>query len=1033
MSKYKPTTPAADFPAIENEIQKFWEENKTFQKSIDLRDGAEDFVFYDGPPGPNGLPHHGHVGVSAMKDAICRYQTMRGKQVKRNFGWDTHGLPIEIEVCKTHNLKDTQAILDLGIEKFNELCRTDVMKYSDAWVKTLKRVGRWGDYENDYSTMDISYMESVISIIKRLNEKGLLYKGYKVMAYSYGAETVLSNAEAKSEYKDVTDQAVTVLFKLKNTDVETYIMAWTTTPWTLPSNLALALGKNIDYAVMERDGKQYVLADALVEKYAKQLEGATKVKTIKGAELVMHEYEPMFPYFKDRSEHGAFRVYHGDFVTTGDGTGIVHIAPYGEDDSVLLEQNEIPMVTPVNGQGKFDETVPDYEGQLVFEANKNIMRDLKDRGILVKQESYLHPYPHCPRTKTPLIYRPTDSWFVNVQKIKKEVLDNNQKVNWVPEHFKNGRFGKWLENAHDWSISRNRFWGCPLPIWESDDPKYPHMEVLGSIAEIEEKSGMKVDNLHLPYIDEVTYPNPMDPTGQSKMRRVPEVLDCWFEAGSMPYASVGHVFGRDDESKLRFPADFIVEGQDQTRGWFYGMIILGTALMGESAYKTCMSNGMMLDEKKKKLSKSERNYTEPEEIFNTVGADSFRWFVLNSPFFNAESISIDAKGELIKKGMREAIIPLWNAYHFFTLYANADNVDAKEDWTSSNTLDQYILAKLNTVIETATESMDTYKVDNTCVAVSDFLEVLNNWYIRRSRERFWGTNVSSDEQMAAFNTLYTVLTTLTKLIAPMMPMIAEYIYQNLTGEASVHLTDYPTVQQLNSAEGLVSAMDAVQNICSTGKSVREDNRLRNRLPLSSVTIAGGSELSDELKEIIKDELNVKEVKFAENLNEYADKFLYLLTPVIGQRLGGKLKDIIPASKKGEYEVSGENLLIAGETLLPSEFEERLTIKDGLTGKAALNNTAVVILDTELTPELKREGIARDMIRAIQDERKAIDLNVSDRINITVATESEEVKTALETWGDMIKTQTLADSITMGSGKTTVTIEDDTISFEVKKA
>ncbi|MHA1549988.1 MAG: isoleucine--tRNA ligase, partial [Alphaproteobacteria bacterium] len=859
---YPKTTPQAFFPTIEETIQKFWTENKIFEKSVSQREGAKPFVFWDGPPGANGEPHYGHISVSAMKDAVCRYQTMRGKQVKRNFGFDCHGLPVEIEVCKKNNLPDRQSILDYGIDKFNAVCQRDVQTYTDVWERLLKRVGRWGDYDDQYHTMDETYMESVIAVVKKLDEKGLLYKAYKTMAYSWGAETPLSNAEAKMEYKERTDKAITVLAELKD-EPKTYLMLWTTTPWTLPSNLAIAVGEGIDYVQVEDDGKNYIIGKALVEKYFKE---PNIVKTFKGKDLVGKKYHPIFPYFEELENEGAFKVYAGDFVTTTEGTGLVHLAPFGEDDYQLLTAYKIPIVCPVNEKAEFISPVTEYAGLNVFDSNEDIIRDLKTQGKLVKQESYVHNYPYCWRTKTPLIYKPIDSWFVNVEKIKEKAIAHNQTVNWIPEHVKNGRFGKWLENARDWSISRNRFWGSPMPVWESDNSDFPRTDVFGSIAEIEKISGMKVKSLHRPEIDEIVYANPDDSSGKTMMRRVPFVLDCWFDAGSMPYASIHHMF-KEGEDLQNFPADFICEGQDQTRGWFYGLMILGTALFDTPAYKTVMTNGMILDENKKKMSKSLKNYPDPDKLFSTVGADAFRWFILSSPLFNAESVSIDLKGEVIKKASREALIPLWNAYHFFTLYANADGIKAKENWGSQNTLDKYILVKLNELISDVKSSLDTYKFDVSTSQISEFLDILNNWYIRRSRNRFWGTEVSQEEEQNAFDTLYTVLISLAKLMAPITPMLSEYLYKSLTNEESVHLIDYPSSNNLDEKDfshliDLENGMDYVRSICSTGKSVREDNRLRNRLPLSSVTIASNlpsftkhffGEFGEELKNIIKDE------------------------------------------------------------------------------------------------------------------------------------------------------------------------------------
>ncbi|MBN2675793.1 MAG: isoleucine--tRNA ligase [Alphaproteobacteria bacterium] len=1027
---YPKTTSQPVFPMIEESIQAFWEKNKIFEKSVEQREGSKPFVFWDGPPGANGEPHYGHISVSAMKDAVCRYQTMRGKQVKRNFGFDCHGLPVEIEVCKKNNLPDRQSILDYGIDKFNAVCEKDVQAYTDVWERLLKRVGRWGDYGNQYYTMDETYMESVIAVVKKLNEKGLLYKDYKTMAYSWGAETPLSNAEAKMEYQERTDKAITVLAELKDTP-NTYLVLWTTTPWTLPSNMAVAVGEEIDYVEIEEDGKKYIIGKSLYSKYFKE---PTLVREFKGKDLVGKSYHPIFPYYQELENEGAFKVYAGGFVTTTEGTGLVHLAPFGEDDYFVLMENKIPIVCPVNEKAEFISPIMDYAGLNVFDSNEQIIRDLKTAGKLVKQESYVHNYPYCWRTKTPLIYKPIDSWFVNVEKIKEKAIAHNQTVNWIPEHLKDGRFGKWLENARDWSISRNRFWGTPMPVWESENSDFPRTDIFGSIAEIEKVSGMKIKTLHRPEIDSVVYPNPDDPSGKTMMRRVPFVLDCWFDAGSMPYASVHYMFevGKDVPN---FPADFIVEGQDQTRGWFYGLLILGTALFDIPAYKTVMTNGMILDENKKKMSKSLKNYPDPDKLFSTVGADSFRWFILGSPLFKAESVSIDLHGEVIRKASREALIPLWNAYHFFTLYANADGIQAKEITESSAILDRYILAKMHQLEVEVVEALDLYSFDKATTFISEFLEILNNWYIRRSRDRFWGTDVSKEDEQSAFDTLYTVLVHLSKLMAPMTPMISEYIYQNLTGGESVHLVDLNLKELLEDSEiQMIQEMDTVRAMCSAGKAVRETYRLRNRLPLASTTLVHlNAESLKPYLSLIADELNVKNVVFASNLNDFAKQSLYILTPVVGARLGSALKDIVPASKKGNYEIKNGKLHIAGHILNEDEFENRLEVKEGLAGQALSDNTGVIVLDTEISDDLYVEGLARDFIRLIQDERKKQEFDISDRVNLVVESADEKLVSALKTWQDDIQKQVLADSLSFKEATNSAKIEDFELKFDVTKA
>ena len=603
-----------NFPEMEKEILSFWEEDKTFEKSVHNRDGAAEFVFYDGPPFANGTPHYGHIMVSYVKDAVARFQTMNGKKVERRLGWDCHGLPAEMSAEKQLGVSGRKQIEEYGIEKFNDFCRTDVLKYSNIWVDMFKRIGRWVDFSHDYKTMNLSFMESVIHNFKELYDKGLVYEDYRVLPYSWAAETPLSNFEVNLGYQDKTDNAITVMFKLENGQK---ILVWTTTPWTLPSNLMLAVGKDIDYVVMSENGQEYILAEARLGSYKKQLENATLVKKIKGTELIGMSYEPMFPYFKNLAEKGAFKVLSGEFVSTEDGTGVVHIAPgFGQDDfdACRTYDENFPVVCPVDEAGKFTAEVPDYEGVQVFETNEPIMQWLKANGLLVKKEQYTHSYPFCWRTDTPLMYKAMSSWFVKVTDFRDQMVKNNQEINWIPGHIKDGRFGKWLEGARDWSISRNRFWGTPIPVWKSDNPKFPRIDVFGSVEEIKEKTGFTVDNLHKPYIDDVVYPNPDDPSGKTMMRRVSDVFDCWFESGSMPYAQIHYPFENKEWFENHFPADFIVEAIDQTRGWFYTLTVLSTALHNRPAFKNCICTGLLMAEGGQKNSKRIKNYPDPNEI-----------------------------------------------------------------------------------------------------------------------------------------------------------------------------------------------------------------------------------------------------------------------------------------------------------------------------------------------------------------------------------------------------------------------------------
>ena len=1019
----------ADFVELEKEVLKFWEEDKTFEKSVHNRDGAAEFVFYDGPPFANGTPHYGHIMVSYVKDVVARYQTMNGKKVERRLGWDCHGLPAEMSAEKQLGVSGRKQIEEYGVEKFNDFCRSDVLKYSGIWVEMFKRIGRWVDFSHDYKTMDLPFMESVINNFKQLWEKGLVYEDYRVLPYSWAAETPLSNFEVNQGYQDKTDNAITVMFTLEN---GMKMLVWTTTPWTLPSNLMLAVGKDIDYAVMEEDGQKYVLAQALLGRYKKQLEHAARVGTMKGADFVGMAYEPMFPYFKHLKEKGAFRVLSGEFVSTEDGTGIVHIAPgFGQDDfeACRAYDENFPVVCPVDEAGKFTAEVPDYQGKQVFETNEPIMQLLKEKGILVKKEQYTHSYPFCWRTDTPLIYKAMSSWFVKVTDFRDDMVRNNQQITWVPEHIKDGRFGKWLEGARDWSISRNRFWGTPIPVWKSDNPQFPRIDVFGSVAEIKEKTGIEVTNLHKPYIDEVVYPNPDDPSGKTMMRRVGDVFDCWFESGSMPYAQVHYPFDNKEWFENHFPADFIVEAMDQTRGWFYTLTVLSTALHNKPAFKNCICTGLLMAEGGQKLSKRLKNYPDPNEVLDSIGSDALRWFLVSSPVLKGGNLAVDQEGKEIAKAARVAQIPMWNAYYFFTLYANAEGYQAKEVSGSSEAIDNYILSKLKRLSRIVKQGLDTYDVALSCNEVASFMEILNNWYIRRTRDRFW----SGDQQ--AFDVLYTVLVNLSKIMAPLMPFLCEYVYKNLTGGESVHLADYPQLENIKLDETLVDEMDFLQDLCSAGKFIREEKNLRNRLPLAGLTVVGDNLgfLNGQYQDIIKDELNVKEVKIDNNLAAYAAKTVYLYTPLLGKALGKDMGPVMAAYKQGKWELNADGTLsIAGQTLTPDLFEVRLDMKDGVAGKAFADNKAVVTLNTNVTDELKREGMARDFVRLVQTLRKDKDFNISDRIELCYATDNAELNKALDENKAYVAEQVLAVKVSSScAGGTKADIEGAEIVFDAK--
>jgi isoleucyl-tRNA synthetase len=1020
MKPYPDVDPQPSFPKLEERVLARWKESQTFQRSVDHRpagsNGSNEYVFYDGPPFANGLPHYGHLLTGFVKDIVPRYFTMRGKRVERRFGWDCHGLPAEQEAEKQLGIKGGKEIQKLGVAKFNEVCRAAVLKYTHEWERYVTRQARWVDFKNDYKTMDLSYMESVMWAFKRLWDKGLVYEGRRVMPFSWALETPLSNFETRMDnaYRPRQDPAITVAFQLTpkaGDPAPLHLLVWTTTPWTLPSNLAAAVGPDIDYAIVVKDGKHYVLGAATLGKYGKELEGAQTAATLKGKDLVGRTYQPLFPYFKDHQ--GSFRVLAGDFVDTAEGTGVVHMAPgFGEDDQRVCEANGIELVCPVDEKGCYTTEVPDYVGQNVLEANKAIIKRLKDEGSLLKHETYVHNYPHCYRTDTPLIYRAVSSWYVRVTDFKDRMVELNQQIRWIPEHIKDGQFGTWLANARDWSISRNRYWGSPIPVWKSDDPRYPRTDVYGSIAELERDFGVQVKDLHRPFIDALTRPNPNDPTGKSKMRRVPEVLDCWFESGSMPYAQVHYPFENKEWFEHHFPADFIVEYVAQTRGWFYTMMVLATALFDRPPFSNCMCHGVVLDNEGQKLSKRLRNYPDPDEVCNTYGADALRWFMVASPILKGQDLQIDKEGKKIGEVVRLVVNPIWNAYYFFTLYANTDGVKAKLRTDSKQLLDRYILAKTRELAEQVTALMDAYDLSGACTAVTRFLDALNNWYIRRSRERFWRSDRDQDK-VDAYDTLYTVLHTLCRLCAPLMPMVTEEVYRGLTGEESVHLSDWPQAEKLPAEPELVAAMDRVRDACSTALGLREAQKLRIRLPLAAMTIAGkGSARLQPYAELLADELNVKAVHFSEDLAAFGTFQLQINAKLLGKKLGGDMPAVLKATQTGDWQLlDGDRARVGPRELDPGEWELRLKAKPGVVSAALSSNDAVAVLDVTLTPELRAEGMARDLVRIVQQARKDAGLHVSDHIRLTV--DAGEARAAIEAHQGYVAAQTLADSVTFG--------------------
>jgi len=906
------------------------------------------------------------------------------------------------------------------------------MKYVDDWGYYLGRIGRWvniGDSDT-YNTMHPKYMESVIWALKKLYNDGLLYKDFKVNPFDWKLGTVMSNSEASSEYQDIVDDAVTVWFELDN---KQRILAWTTTPWTLPANSALAVNLNMKYAVMrDTDGVEYVIAESRLGAYEKQFTTAEQIGTITGADLVGKKYKPLFNYYNDEK---LYSVIAADYVSDSDGTGIVHIAPaYGEDDYLTVKNidSKFPVIVNVDDYGNFTDEVTDFAGQNIFVANPKIIEMLKNTGNLVKKEQYKHSYPFSPRSKEKLIYRATEAWYIDVPKIRDKLIANNNLVDWKSA---GSRFSSWIEGARPWGISRNRFWGVPLPIWTNSNGEF---KVFGSIAELNEFFGTDIHDLHRATLDKLT---------KDDWTRIPDVLDAWFESGSMPFASMHYPFeNKELVEDPNYMSEYIIEGQDQTRGWFYTLMVLSTALFDRPAFKTINANGMTVDEHKKKMSKSLGNYVDPIDIINNYGADAMRMYILASNFIKAEPVPVDKEGRVFNDTTKNIMTPLWNAYHFFTLYANAGNVTAKkvEDWFNTpNIMDRYILVELNELFAVARAGLDNYEPYTVLRRVTEFLDILNNWYIRRSRERFW------DEDQTAFDTLWTVLVYLCRVIAPFAPFISDYIlvylcrviapfapfisdyiFKNLTGGESVHLQKYPAYTENTIGTDLLNDMRRVQSIVSVGKQLREKAGIRNRLPLAKLTVAGID--MSEYADIIADEMNVKSVKFTDNVSSVADSFVYLITPKIGARLGGALKDIIPAVKQGNYEINDDKLIAAGQTINADEFENRLTVRDDVTGAALPDNTAVIVLDTELNSELIAEGLANDTLRFIQDTRKTIGLDVSDRINLEYSADIA-LADALESHRDRIMADALIVDMVRGDGDHTTEIEGYNLSIKITRA
>jgi len=1011
---FKPVSNKVNFPQMEEGVLAYWAEGDVFKKSLARNAGGQRYTFYDGPPFATGLPHYGHLLAGVIKDIVPRYQTMRGKYVERRFGWDTHGLPIEALAQDALGIAGAHEIKAYGIDKFNEQCRSMVLKYVGEWRKTVTRMGRWVDFDNDYKTMNPDFMETIWWVFKQLWDQGRVYRSHRIMPYSWKLSTPLSNFEAGSNYKDVQDPTVTVRVKVIGIPGDSglsgifgsdiYLLIWTTTPWTLPENLAICAGANIDYVAV-RDLTDdvrpiYVMAKARLTHIFKKEEQYEVVAEFKGSALKGVEYEPMFPYFAGKRAEGAFRVLNDDYVTTDDGVGLVHIAPaYGEDDFRVCQEAGIKaFADPLDSSCNFTDEVPEYAGRFCKDCDKDIIKRLKAEGKLVHQATITHSYPFCDRTDTPLIYRAIDAWYVKVEDLHDKLAANNATVHWMPEYVGDKRFGNWIKDARDWNISRNRFWGSCIPVWVNDDDP-SDMICVGSIAELEQLSGERVSDLHKHFVDKVV----IRKDGKT-YHRTPEVLDCWFESGSMPYAQQ-HYMGNGDPSAF-FPADFIAEGLDQTRGWFYTLMLLGTMLFGKSPYRNVVVNGLVLAEDGKKMSKRLKNYPDPTKMLDLYGADAIRLYMIYSPVVRAENLKFSENG--VKQVLRDLLIPWWNAYSFFVTYANVDGFNDSEvqmsELRSDNVLDRWIVSSLETLVNDVTEAMDNYDLQRSVRPFVAFVEDLTNWYIRRSRRRFWKSQNDGDK-LNAYRTLRYVLVQLCKVAAPFTPFIAEEIYRNLKGAGdpeSVHLCDFPTANAGARDLALERDMAAVQTIVKLGRQLRVDNNLKVRQPLAKIRVAGANTRLDDL---ILDELNIKEVEYVADETTLCDVSFKANFKTLGRKCGPKMKAVaaaIAAMKGFSAPQTVEGVELTDEDVLVTR-----TPKAGMV--VASEGAIVVGLETTLTPELVAEGNAREFVSHVQSMRKDADFEVTQRISVTVEAD-DEMKSAIEAHRDYVTAETLATSL-----------------------
>ncbi len=1041
---YKSVDPKANFPKQEEEILAFWEKNDTFKKSVSQREGAEEFVFYDGPPFATGLPHFGHFIPSTIKDIIPRYKTMKGMKVSRRFGWDCHGLPVENLIEKELGINSKHEIEEYGVANFNDKCKESVLKYTGEWRKTITRMGRWVDFDNDYKTMNPEFMESIWWVAKSLWDKNRIYEGKYILPYCPRCSTVLSTHELAQGYKEKQDPAVTVRFKVTELPVSfadsdvasgnVYFLAWTTTPWTLPSNLGLCMGPEVEYVKIRdnESGDFYIMAKARLAAYYKGESQYTVVYSHKGSEFIGAKYEPLFPYFADLKdaarcseisghpcEAGAFRMFNAEYVSTEDGTGIVHIAPaFGEEDNKVFKGSGVPNVEPIDAECKFTKEVPDYAGRFVKDCDKDIMDRLKKEGKLVKRDTVLHQYPHCWRCGSPLIYRGIGSWFVKVADHHESLLKANSQIKWQPAHIKEGRFGKWLAGSRDWAVSRNRFWGNPIPIWKCSD--CGDSLCVGSRDELKELSGVYPEDLHKQYVDQITIP--CKKCGGTK-HRIPEVFDCWFESGSMPYAQQHYPFENKEYFEKHFPADFISEGLDQTRGWFYTLTVLASSLFDAPAFKNCIVNGLVLASDGRKMSKSLKNYTDPVEAINMFGADALRLFLMHSAVVKADDLKYSDDG--VREVIKSIILPLWNSYSFFVQYANIDGVTCTghefDEKLPENPLDRWILSVSQKMVKDVTDALDDHDLSSAIDPMLAFIDQINNWYIRRNRRRFWKSGSDADK-IEAYGALYSALKTFTLVSAPFIPFLSEEMWQNLRtteDKESVHLMDYPVYNARFRDEALEFQMETVQKAVSMGRSLRNQFNLKNRQPLASVALvtrnADEKKVLADMQDTIAEELNVKQVIFHEREDELVEYSAKANFRVLGKQLGGKMKlaaaeiiklsgEQISAILDGQaltITVDGQDIDLNTENVLVErkEKEDLKVINEG---------TLTVGLDTKITDVLSKEGFVRDLVRGIQNLRKESGFEITDRINLSVSGD-KELSDAFAMFSEFVSNETLAAS------------------------